>query len=210
MELIWLKLKSELNRLQDTVQRDQRELKISERREMHGEERGAAWKGEPGWECKTQCSCKRWGLQKLLLFMWFSPNQSVEARSRGIFSPCCIKMPIIFCLKLLISESLGEQLPRHIWLNCFSEASSQKLQGEDSFCTLSDGHGRASLHSQPADLIVETLWNNSKAQVFIPQQLGVTKERQFHDSQLMPCTFTLLLGLIPSPLGWQMSPIFFW
>lgn len=42
MELIWLKLKSELNRLQDTVQRDQRELKISERREMHGEERGAA------------------------------------------------------------------------------------------------------------------------------------------------------------------------
>lgn len=51
MELIWLKLKSELNRLQDTVQRDQRELKISERREMHGEERGAAWKRELGWEC---------------------------------------------------------------------------------------------------------------------------------------------------------------
>lgn len=35
MELIWFKLKSELKRLEDTVQRDQRELKISERKERN-------------------------------------------------------------------------------------------------------------------------------------------------------------------------------
>lgn len=145
--------------------------------------------------------------ETVLLFMWFSPNQSVEARSRGIFSPCCIKMPIIFCLKLLISESLGEQLPRHIWLNCFSEASSQKLQGEDSFCTISDGYGRASLHSQPVDPTMEA---NSKAQAFSPQQLEVTKQRQFHDSPLITCNFALLSGLILSCLGSQMGPISLW
>lgn len=35
MELIWLKPKSELKRPEDTVQRDQRELKISEKKERN-------------------------------------------------------------------------------------------------------------------------------------------------------------------------------
>lgn len=51
MELIWLKLKSELNRLEDTVQRDQRELKISERKERN------AWGREVSrmkWEARVR------------------------------------------------------------------------------------------------------------------------------------------------------------
>lgn len=47
MELIWLKLKSELNRLGDAVRRDQRELKISDRKE------GNAW--------GRQVSSMKWG-----------------------------------------------------------------------------------------------------------------------------------------------------
>lgn len=136
--------------------------------------------------------------------MWFSPNQSTEAISRGIFSLHCIKMPIIFCLKLLISESLGERLPRHIWLDCFFEDSSQTWRSEDSFCAF---FLVAQSQSQPTDPTIEA---NSKAQALSPQQLEVIKERKFHAPQAMPCTLTILSGLTPSALASQMSSVSFW
>lgn len=132
--------------------------------------------------------------------MWFSPNQSIEARSRGIFSPCCIKMPVIFCLKLLSSESLEEQLPRHIWLNWFSEASSQSITTGWGWL-FAPSLMAPPLHSQPADPTMEA---NSRAQAFSSQQLEIAKQKQFHGSQLM--SFTLLLGLTLSRFGFTDEP----
>lgn len=155
MELIWLKLETELSRLWDTAERS-KGVK-GERRDMHQQERGAAWKGGLRWEPKPRCSHERETcINSVTVHVISSQSVSGSEKQRNFLF--YIKMPLIFCLQLLIPESLGEQLPRHLWLKCFCETKSPNLQGEG-------GPGTLSVHSEPAGPTVEAI---KRHEVLVP------------------------------------------